>query len=1242
MFYKLYNYKIIGSHICLLQNKLLSRSLHLSSSNEVYGLNIKKKNVSAFYIKASDLHELGVYYNSMVNLAPNQRYSIIVRLSYIEKKYITDWKTLGDQIYLSFENQNDLYTILKSVHNTILARLDYTMELYSIKYDNLLGLQLLVYNVYYNTYVKEKPKTNLSLGVYKDLVNMSKNEKDVKLLPLSSNACEFGVLLNKKIDNNIVINISFIEGDVVDFASLISKHCQRKIVLYWDTDFYQSNVKGIIRIITINKKILGDICVKNINIYNKDGFNISKFIDIVDSNNPNIFKREIGNITLYIDSNGNIVNKEIKLSFNSIKPRNIPIRLNSLNYSDYKFGTLDIETYNDKYNTSKAYAIGFHVKDSTNTYYLGSDLDSNKLIVECLDGMLKEVYNNYTFYVHNFSKFDVFFLLKIVINLNENNPTIYNYDIVSNDSEILCIKISKTFFKDVKGKTVKRTYNIKIVDSLKFLNSSLHELCSIYKPSVVKTFFPYEFVNENTIFYIGKTPSLDYYSSIREHVEDEYNKELVNGSVINVNQENFDEEKYLIVNSRVDIIYKSLIKEIWNLKEETISYLSNDLISLFSIMEAFIKNVYREEGIHVTNNYTISSLSLETYLKNYYNNNIPLINKRSIDGDIRNSYFGGITEVYKPYGKNLYYYDVNSLYPYAALNTMPGLNCVYIDKIDINMKDYILSDEMFGFYYCLIVTNNLYFGLLPVRQTNGGIFMPEGTITGWYFSEELKFALEHGYNIQVIRGYKFDKNEKVFNKFVDHFFSKKLYAQNKVVKQEAKSILNHLYGRLGMGLSKPITSLLSFPDYQEILQTRQIVGNISHIGDKTLVTYKKDISQIICEKHDVDFKEACNYNRINKNIKTFQESDINNVSICISSAVTAYARIFMNKVKLDVINNKGNIYYTDTDSVITDVPLNSNIVGSEIGKFKLEYKLREGYFISNKLYCLVLPNYTTIIKARSDNSKKITYKDFVNLYNGMSVPSNRSETMRNYSEGYAKIKQLRPINLSSSAYKKRIKIYDNDVWSNTKPININMLETGKDKIHNSDYNDNNDNNYINDSTLESSILKNVLSFILGIILIPFLIYLNLIPEEYIDHIKNCFITNDKCTINKNLLDNNNKFDVNNSIKIKHYSCYKSYNNIYTNKTYNNNNSYVKNIDLINKKNEDYKIKELLTKKSKILGILENNYNKRIIKENEDLKVIVSMYRLNEQHNNIRKLNQVNDLNKILKDLKSIENNIKNR
>lgn len=71
-------------------------------------------------------------------------------------------------------------------------------------------------------------------------------------------------------------------------------------------------------------------------------------------------------------------------------------------------------------------------------------------------------------------------------------------------------------------------------------------------------------------------------------------------------------------------------------------------------------------------------------------------------GDIKQGYYEGITEVYKPYGENLYYYDVNSLYPYVALQPLPGLDCKKVHYFD-NLADQNIND-LFGLFYCKVET----------------------------------------------------------------------------------------------------------------------------------------------------------------------------------------------------------------------------------------------------------------------------------------------------------------------------------------------------------------------------------------------------------------------------------------------------------------------------------------------------------------------------------------------------------
>lgn len=162
------------------------------------------------------------------------------------------------------------------------------------------------------------------------------------------------------------------------------------------------------------------------------------------------------------------------------------------------------------------------------------------------------------------------------------------------------------------------------------------------------------------------------------------------------------------------------------MKDELISYLQNDLKSLYEIIDKFKYNIYLNYNTHITKSITISSLAVDIFLNKYYDKNIPLINKTSIYNDLKKSYFGGITEVYKPYGKNLYYYDVNYLYPFLALKDMPGLN-LYLDNINKDISECIT--DLFGFYYCKIKTNDSYFGLLPLREKDN-VIMPVGNFEG--------------------------------------------------------------------------------------------------------------------------------------------------------------------------------------------------------------------------------------------------------------------------------------------------------------------------------------------------------------------------------------------------------------------------------------------------------------------------------------------------------------------------------
>jgi hypothetical protein len=125
-----------------------------------------------------------------------------------------------------------------------------------------------------------------------------------------------------------------------------------------------------------------------------------------------------------------------------------------------------------------------------------------------------------------------------------------------------------------------------------------------------------------------------------------------------------------------------------------------------------------------------------------------------------------------------YLYDVNSLFPAAMLLDMP-IGIPILVKGDINL------DDFFGFLYVEIDTKDVKFPFLPVKN-NGSLIVPLGKWKGWYFSEELKYAKNLGYNIEILgKGYKFNRG-RPFNNYVNHFYDLKANASDSVEREIAK------------------------------------------------------------------------------------------------------------------------------------------------------------------------------------------------------------------------------------------------------------------------------------------------------------------------------------------------------------------------------------------------------------------------------------------------------------------------
>lgn len=585
-------------------------------------------------------------------------------------------------------------------------------------------------------------------------------------------------------------------------------------------------------------------------------------------------------------------------------------------------GSLDLETYfNNVTNKSEVYAIGFGYggnnvmisKPNTHTYYLDKGKTSESIVLECINEMLSTKYKNCVFYTHNLGGYDAVFILKILSDYNKKvGVKYYKLKAVLRDNRILKLQISVQKSSSVNN-------SIFLVDSLTLLPMSLASLAEAFTTKYEKPSFPYTFVTEKTLDYVGNTPPIEYYHTIKEDMSlTEYSK---------------------------------LCDTKWDLKQQTLVYLESDLISLLQIMYEFSSYIFNSYRIQATECLTITSVALKIFLNNYYNTNLPLIKDQSIYEDLKQGYYGGLSEVYRGYGENLYYYDVNSLYPFAALNDMPGNICKYVESHNQDSLD-ITKNNLFGFFYCDVKTNTDYIGLLPYRN-NGILTYPVGEFSGWFFSPQIEYALEHGYKINIRKGYNFNRVSDVFKDYIHTIYKEKEQTTG-AIRLINKFLLNGLLGRFGMHIDKKITSLVSDYDvYMDIITKHSVYDEKKISNDLMLVTHGSEPGKAICEQHGIDYIDVLNNKKGRSNLQE-DFNDVRNVSVCVSAAVTGYSSIFMLRIKAYILSQGGKIYYTDTDSIVTDIPLPGKYVGEDLGLFKLEHKIIRGYFISSKLYCIIV------------------------------------------------------------------------------------------------------------------------------------------------------------------------------------------------------------------------------------------------------------------------------------------------
>lgn len=211
-------------------------------------------------------------------------------------------------------------------------------------------------------------------------------------------------------------------------------------------------------------------------------------------------------------------NKEI-LSYKKtiiLKSITKPVKEISSYVSHPNIGVIDTETFIGMDGIQKIYSLEFktNLDSKAVIYYIDRDSFTggnyellDRVILDLLDELFKPKYKDIKFYCHKLGGFYIIFVIGVLIRFNmANKENGYNIDYIFRDKIILNITISRHINGIVR--------KIHISDSYAIVTSSQKDLCLSFEVESNKTDFPYKFLHQDNLLYVGNTPEISFYNNI--------------------------------------------------------------------------------------------------------------------------------------------------------------------------------------------------------------------------------------------------------------------------------------------------------------------------------------------------------------------------------------------------------------------------------------------------------------------------------------------------------------------------------------------------------------------------------------------------------------------------------------------------------------------------------------------------------------------------------------------------------
>ena len=385
-----------------------------------------------------------------------------------------------------------------------------------------------------------------------------------------------------------------------------------------------------------------------------------------------------------------------------------------------------------------------------------------------------------------------------------------------------------------------------------------------------------------------------------------------------------------------------------------LEYLKADCVGLYQVLQTYFNwELVRECGV----SFTVASQALKVF-RSYLDERIMGCptegpEHKNPDKFVRQAYFGGRTEVFRPYfkakpGEKISCFDINSLYPSVMRD--------FEYPTTFKRWEYKYNPKEFGFWEATVeVPKDMYVPPLGTLihidmdtkevervadSSQGKFIFPTGVFSGVWSSIELEYAKSIGVKIlSTGKGAIFENGGYIFRHFIDELWDKRQKAEKDSVDSFiCKLLLNSCYGRFGLNLERD-----------------QLVKDVGQDGISDLTAYEFETGEFVDGKPVV-----VRYVKEKQTIASF-------TNVAIAAWVTAHARIRMHKHYMRL---KDRLYYTDTDSVFI-LDDGTEPTSKKLGEFKYEYSATEACFLLPKTYALAGITGLQDVKGKVIETKEV-------------------------------------------------------------------------------------------------------------------------------------------------------------------------------------------------------------------------------------------------------------------------------